>query len=76
MDRATCVCEQHTETLGQSAGAALRPGELFLASAGDAREPRRFTSAGRADDVSARIVEGEDLDVITPGAEFGVPAES
>ena len=76
MDAAALAREDITETLGQPAGAALGSGELFLASAGDARESRRYTGAGRADDASVRVVEGQNLDLIALGAASGVSAES
>ncbi|HIW98620.1 MAG TPA: hypothetical protein H9871_00585 [Candidatus Nesterenkonia stercoripullorum] len=75
MDLTAVVCEGSTKALGQSAGAALGSGELFLASAGGAREPRRYAGAGRADDVPVRVVESQDLDLITLGAASGVSAE-
>lgn len=75
MDAAALVCEDVTETLGQPTGAALGSGELYLASAGDAREPWGHAGAGRADDASDRVVEGQNLDLIALGAASGVSAE-
>lgn len=76
VDVAVLVSEDLVEAFGQAAAAALRPCELLLASAGRAREPRRFTSAGRADDASLRVVEGKDLDLSTPRTNARIPAES
>ena len=76
VDVTVLVSEDLVEAFGQAAGAALRSCELLLASAGDAREPRRFTSAGRADDASLRVVEGQDLDLSAPGTDLGMSAES
>ncbi|MGP5839140.1 hypothetical protein ACTXPN_16430, partial [Brachybacterium alimentarium] len=76
MDIAVLVSEDLAEAFGQSTGAALRSSELFLASASDAREPRRFASTGRADDASLRVVEGQDLDLSAPGTGSGMSAES
>ncbi|MBP2411168.1 hypothetical protein [Brachybacterium fresconis] len=72
MDIAVLVSEDLVEAFGQAASAALRSCELLLASAGDAREPRQFTSAGRADDASLRVVEGKDLD-LSLDAPIGFP---